>query len=773
MRYVKMTTPLIKACTDNDSFTALRILEGGWQEAQLNFVDANGNTALICACNKSLEEVALRILDFTPEQNGLPVANRYTFTALFYCCVRKLSRVALRILDFPAHENGLGVVDKNGSTILIEACLHSLPRVALRILEFTPQENKLGQVDNEGNTALIMACEKSLESVALEILNHSAQEINLAHANKYGITALMMACLRGLSNVALKILNNFPVEDINLNQISNKGNDAYSFADKNGMTAVIDLIVEKNSADAMNKINPVQILPEGTILYRSYTPNRQGYWYSFSKTVPRGYCSDQPCEIGTYRLKKDLNVLVVSPLTMPSLAKWNRILGTIVDTRKEKLKSSFTRLRDLLGGSLSDEQLDILSDFPWRNSTLNQDRNVVRNLCANNLDGIVFEDNMASFGYNFEIPESYKEDETYRILQRAWIAYLLGETNWHDEVSVCNPSDLELVYMESENIEEVFEERKRHFEAQGYEDPENLAYLDLINERASGISYNPTVKILERSVSKIANDDVREYFEYILSDYTRDKDLLARIPKFAPEIQFISDLHVEKWGLAQVEPTASILIVGGDIAPVVNPLYEEQIAYFSNYWDQVLVILGNHEYFGLSIEETIITCREMFAKYPNVTLLQKDYIEIQDRIFVGCTLWSDFKNSRQYYNEIRPIMKDFTLIRKFSPADWQALFIDQRDWLARTLKSLKWSRKQIVVITHHAPLYSETSHPFYRDHIATRAFGTNMKEVFPDVDIWLFGHTHYNVDKQKIINGHTTYVLSNACIEGDCASLNV
>ena len=520
-------------------------------------------------------------------------------------------------------------------------------------------------------------------------------------------------------------------------------------------------------------MDPIQILPEGTIVYRSYTPDREGYWYSFSKTVPRGYCYEQPCEIGTYRLKKDLNVLVVSPLTMSSIGKWNQIVSRIVDTRKEQLKSSFTRLRDLLGGSFTNEQLDILSQFPWRYSTHEQDENVVRNLCANKLDGIVFEDNMASYGYNFEVPARHQEDDTYRILQRAWVSYSLGETNWHDEVSVCDPSYLELVSVESENIREVFEDRKKQFESQGYEDPENLAYLDLMRESAFGIDYNPTVNTLQRSVFKIQNEDVREYFESILSEYTRDKELIARIPKFNPEIQFISDLHIEKWGLIQVEPSASILIVGGDIAPVVNPLYEEQIAYFSAHWEHVLVVLGNHEYYGSSIEGTEQTCREMFAKYPNVKLLQKDYIEIGDRIFVGCTLWSDFRRSKQYYKEIRPIMKDFTLIKKFNPPDWQDLFDQQSNWLVRTLRYFKSSRKQVIVITHHAPLYSEGSHPGYKDHIASRAFGSNMKEVFPDVDIWLFGHTHYNVDKQKIINKHTTYVLSNACIEGYCASLNV
>ena len=518
-------------------------------------------------------------------------------------------------------------------------------------------------------------------------------------------------------------------------------------------------------------MDPIQILPEGTIVYRTYTPDREGYWYSFSKYVPRGYCQGQPCEIGTYRLKKDLNVLLVSPLTMSSIGEWDKIIWSMSYTKKEEMKARFIEVRDLLGASLTNEQLDILSQFPWRSSSDLEDEKIVRELCTKNLDGIVFEDNMTSGGEYFVL--DHAADSLYELLQKAWVKYTLGEPNWHDEVSVCDPSNLELVSVKSENFEEIFEERTRHFESKGYEDPENLAYLDLKTEHIKGLAYKPRTKALEQSVAKIQNEDVREYFESILFNFERNKELIARIPKFNPEIQFISDLHIEKWGLIQVEPSASILIVGGDIAPVVNPLYEEQIAYFSAHWEHVLVVLGNHEYYGSSIEGTEQTCREMFAKYPNVKLLQKDYIEIRDRIFVGCTLWSNIGNGRIYHEQIRKIMKDFTVIDNFSPPDWQALFTDQKNWLEKTLKSLDSNGKQVVVITHHAPLYNESSPPEFRGSAATPAFGTTMTEVFPWVDIWLFGHTHYNIEKQKVVKGHTTFILSNYCFEGECGSLTI
>jgi hypothetical protein len=174
----------------------------------------------------------------------------------------------------------------------------------------------------------------------------------------------------------------------------------------------------------------------------------------------------------------------------------------------------------------------------------------------------------------------------------------------------------------------------------------------------------------------------------------------------------------------------------------------------------VIVLAGNHEFYGSSIEAVTSAVRAAAEQLSNVHFLNCDEIAIpmkeRNLRILGATLWTDF-SLRGEAMQARDMtiagqrMNDFRLIRYrgrvLTPHDTVELHEAARKWLdARLAES---HQGPTIVVTHHSP--SERSEePRYAGGALTAAFHSNLEWTIAryQPDLWIHGHSHWSVDYQ-------------------------
>lgn len=231
------------------------------------------------------------------------------------------------------------------------------------------------------------------------------------------------------------------------------------------------------------------------------------------------------------------------------------------------------------------------------------------------------------------------------------------------------------------------------------------------------------------------------------------------------KIQVLSDLHLEMlydWDREGVEQTdADIVVLAGDIHH--GPEAAEWAAKQAELLDkQVLLIPGNHEFYGKEINSTLALMRQK-CEGARVHLLERNTVVIDDVRFLGCMLWTDYqatKTKDESMQAAADMMNDHRLIRlsskTFTPADALRLHEESVVWLAEELQ--KPFGGKTAVITHHGPTPRCQSKIYPLSNISA-AFWSDVEHLMGGVDLWIYGHTHSNLDS---IVGRTR-VVSNQC----------
>jgi predicted phosphodiesterase len=62
------------------------------------------------------------------------------------------------------------------------------------------------------------------------------------------------------------------------------------------------------------------------------------------------------------------------------------------------------------------------------------------------------------------------------------------------------------------------------------------------------------------------------------------------------------------------------------------------------------------------------------------------------------------------------------------------------------LKSNLSKTKRNIILTHHAPLFTGVFQRQYENSYYSCLFASNMNDLYSDVDTWVYGHTHKNMD---------------------------
>lgn len=231
-----------------------------------------------------------------------------------------------------------------------------------------------------------------------------------------------------------------------------------------------------------------------------------------------------------------------------------------------------------------------------------------------------------------------------------------------------------------------------------------------------------------------------------------------------PRFAVLSDLHLEfdRLGPIALEGQVDAVLCAGDVHP--GP---EMANWISGVFPghRVVVVPGNHDYYGGNIESLERTWEEL-TRGTNTTVLQRSTVSIGGVDVVGCTLWTDLMWGvdvddpdavRDACERAERGLSDFRLIRH---GVWNDV-IRAHDVVDMHGRDVRWLRETLsgregrptVILTHHAPS-GAAQHPRFVSSGMNHCFQSDLDDLIVEASTrmgpgnltWVFGHTHHDVD---------------------------
>jgi predicted MPP superfamily phosphohydrolase len=211
---------------------------------------------------------------------------------------------------------------------------------------------------------------------------------------------------------------------------------------------------------------------------------------------------------------------------------------------------------------------------------------------------------------------------------------------------------------------------------------------------------------------------------------------------------------------------------------------KEELAKYS----KVFCVLGNHEYYGGSIEETPKIIGDFLAKHaPHAELLNDQYTDYNGVRFIGTTLWAscgcpDSKKAAFAHNSmndfvlIRTFDRDANMYRNFAPRDAYAMHKRARRFIYSALKSS--GQSPVVLMTHHAPSWLSGKNDYRIQDGLSDCYYSNVLHYAvkkcPNLRFAVHGHTHvpvrYHLGNCEVISNPRGYAHLRAAQSFDGAA---
>jgi Icc-related predicted phosphoesterase len=221
------------------------------------------------------------------------------------------------------------------------------------------------------------------------------------------------------------------------------------------------------------------------------------------------------------------------------------------------------------------------------------------------------------------------------------------------------------------------------------------------------------------------------------------------------KISYYSDIHLEfdnfNWPHT-FDDGADVLVLAGDIG-VKQRHFDWMLAQPHKH---IIYVLGNHEYYGSNIESVERKARDAFEG-TNVHFLQDgEHVIIDGVLFLGGTLWTDFKLYGEFREPLAKMeaqfaMNDFKKIRQGK--NYKRLMPD--DVIIKHKNTLKIFKEKLesmiydkaVIVTHHAPSEKSIEEAYKGDKLSP-AYASNLEEFMLSYSpvLWVHGHIHVNND---------------------------
>lgn len=298
------------------------------------------------------------------------------------------------------------------------------------------------------------------------------------------------------------------------------------------------------------------------------------------------------------------------------------------------------------------------------------------------------------------------------------------------------------------------------------------------------------------------------------------------------KLALCSDLHLEFGPISLTnDENADVLILSGDICVAkdvginggtdilgenkssarVHTFFQE----CSERFPRVVYIVGNHEHYHGDFAKSISLLRERLAYLPNIHVMDKEQLDVEDVTFLAGTLWTDMnKEDPSTMYHVSRVMNDYRTIEnsnemvsykayvalprpsdmteqewikvpyeqrttfsfKTRPASFQPSdsVVDHRAMLAfmsERIATLPPDRK-VVVVGHHAPSKLSIKPRYAHDHLTNGAYSSDLSEFIldrPCIKLWTHGHTHdifdYMVGTTRVVCNPRGYIGYESCAD--------
>ena len=229
------------------------------------------------------------------------------------------------------------------------------------------------------------------------------------------------------------------------------------------------------------------------------------------------------------------------------------------------------------------------------------------------------------------------------------------------------------------------------------------------------------------------------------------------------KIDLVSDLHLEFHPYTiENRNGAELLILAGDICQVGNL----SLTFFercSDQYENVVYVMGNHEFYQSSWPAGVDQTRMMLSHLPNVHVLEKSTLDIGDFTIVGGTLWTDMgREDPLTIHAVEGMMNDFRMILhsereiRYDDDSGRPRRADRfrvQDALADHYQMMAYTRHVVTdrpgrryIWAVHYGVSHQSIHEKYAAYSATNGgFVSDLDEFIldhPQIELVVHGHTH-------------------------------
>lgn len=228
------------------------------------------------------------------------------------------------------------------------------------------------------------------------------------------------------------------------------------------------------------------------------------------------------------------------------------------------------------------------------------------------------------------------------------------------------------------------------------------------------------------------------------------------------KIKYMSDLHIdvnESEFIDQLNPDHkdTILVLAGDVCEVDG--WKRLVPFLQNIcpnYRYVLYVFGNHEFYRGSLTRAKDKLLEKMGEIPNLIIMDRNSIVIDDVKFIGATLWTDMdKSNPMFMMRVGDYMNDYKVIRWGNNLDHYLRRLRPVDTLSQHARDFHWlngeltyDTRKTVVITHHAPCISLLQTTKFAGDQMNPAYASRLEDFVADsyIDLWIHGHVHVVMD---------------------------
>ena len=235
------------------------------------------------------------------------------------------------------------------------------------------------------------------------------------------------------------------------------------------------------------------------------------------------------------------------------------------------------------------------------------------------------------------------------------------------------------------------------------------------------------------------------------------------------KVRVISDIHEDINDRYPLNYNDDVFtIIAGDISG--DPI--KGVIWIKNNIKNGLFVHGNHDFVYNSLSLTFQEQQGAYAKcFPldgNVSYLNNQYKIINDIVFIGCCLYTDYKYNGTVNDNMELALNGLNDFKwgqieengkfvKLEPRHYLTMFNESFKFIKKTLN--KFKDKKCVLITHHGMSPKCIADEYVNDCL-NASYISNMESYikrYPNIALIISGHIHSSKD---FMLGNTRYIMN-------------